>query len=108
MEILFVIVPVLIVLGIVGAVIASGLTSKCPACGKWWGLVQTERKEISREPGVKMVKRKEQHKDSKGHITQIERDVQVRTMRFTYDGAFRCKQCSHELKKIWEEVKETW
>ena len=108
MEILYVIVPVVIVLGIVAAVIASGLNAKCPACGKWWAMVQTEKKEIGREPGVKTVKRKEEYKDSKGNVTQVERDVQVRTMRFTYDGAFRCKHCSHELSKIYEEVKETW
>lgn len=59
MDFLFVLVPLVIVAIIVVKVIASGQSSKCPACGIMWGLKELQRKEIGREPGMKWVTRTE-------------------------------------------------
>ncbi len=108
MEILFILIPVFIVGIILIVVVASGLAGKCPACGKWWGLKELERREIGREPGMKWVTRTETQHDAHGNTTQVQRQVQVRVMRIRYDGWFRCKACRHELRKEFVEEKESW
>jgi ribosomal protein L44E len=98
----------LIVVFIVGAVIASGLSGKCPSCGKWWGLKEVERREVGREPGMKTVTRTETQRDTHGNMTQVQRQVQVHVMRIKYDGSFRCSSCGHTLNKIMVREKEEW
>jgi hypothetical protein len=108
LEFLFVLIPVAIVAFIAFAVIASGLSSKCPGCGKLWGLKELERREISRESGMKWVTRTETHHDSQGHSSQVQRQVQVSVMRIKYDGSFRCIACGHSVRKEFVEEKESW
>jgi hypothetical protein len=108
LEFLFVLIPVIIVAIIVFAVIATGLSSKCPACGKWWGLKELARREIGREPGMKWVTRTETQHDSQGHTSQVQRQVQVKVMRIKYDGSFQCKACGHSLNKEFVEEKQSW
>jgi hypothetical protein len=108
LEFLLVLIPLVVVAVIAFAVIASGLSSKCPACGKWWGLKELDRREISREPGMKLVTRTETQRDSKGQTSQVQRQVQVKVMRIKYDGSFRCKACGHALNKELMEEKESW
>lgn len=108
MEFLFVLIPVAIAAVIALVVIASGLSSKCPACGKWWGLKELERRENSREPGMKWVTRTETQRDAQGHTNQVQRQVQVQVMRIKYDGSFRCNACGHSLNKEIVEEKESW
>jgi len=105
---LVVLIPVVIVGIIVLAVIVSGLSSKCPACGKWWGLKVLAKKEISREPGMKWVTRTETQHNSQGQMSRVQRQVQVRVMRIKYDGSFRCNVCGHSVNKEFVEEKESW
>jgi hypothetical protein len=107
-ELLFILIPVVVVAFIVLVVVLTGLASKCPACGKWWGLKELARKEIGREPGMKWVTRTETRHDSQGNMSQVQRQVQVRVMRIRYDGSFRCNACGHELNKEFVEEKESW
>jgi transcription elongation factor Elf1 len=103
-----VLIPVIIVAAIVISVIASGLSSKCPACGKWWGLKELQRREISREPGMKWVTCTDTQRDSQGHTSEIHRKVQVKVMRIMYEGSFRCTTCGHSLNKEIVEEKDSW
>ena len=108
MEALYVLVPLVIVAIIVIVVVASGVSSKCPACGKWWGLKELARRELSREPGMKWVTRTETQRDSQGRMNQVQRQIQVNVMRIRYDGSFRCSACGHSLCKEFVEEKESW
>ena len=108
MGFLVILIPVVIVAFIVIAVVASGLSSKCPACGKWWGMKEQERREISRQSGMKYVTKTETQHDAQGHVSHVQRQVQVRVMRITYDGSFRCAGCGHSLNKEFVEEKESW
>jgi hypothetical protein len=105
---LLLLIAVVIVAVIVAAVLASGLSSKCPACGRWWGLKESARREIGREPGMKWVTRTETQRDAQGQTSQIQRQVQVKVLRIRYDGSFRCNACGHSLNKEVVEEKETW
>lgn len=97
-----------VVIGVTIAVIATGLSAKCPSCKKWWSMGEVERKELSREPGMKWVTRTETQKDAQGNTSQVQRQVQVHVMRIKYDGLFRCKKCAFEHRKEFVEEKENW
>jgi hypothetical protein len=98
-----------VLLIIVLVVVFTGLASKCPACKKWWSMKELERRELGRQPGVKTVTRKEVRKDAQGNVVgQVERQEQVRVMRITFEGSFRCKGCGHENRRTWEEERENW
>lgn len=103
---------VLIVAGVLALiaviVVATGLSSKCPSCNKWWSMGEAGRREVGREPGMKWVTRSEPQKDAQGNISQVQRQVQVQVMRIRYDGLFRCGKCGHELRREFVEEKETW
>ena len=73
LEFLFILIPLVIIAFIALAVIATGLSSKCPSCGKWLGLKLLERKEISLEPGMKWATRTETQHDAKGQTSQVQR-----------------------------------
>lgn len=101
-------VVLLVVVGITIVIVATGMSSKCPTCNKWWSMKEVERKELSREPGVKTVTRTETQKDLKGNASQVQRQVQVQVMRIRYDGLFRCSKCAFEQRKEFTEEKENW
>lgn len=98
---------VFVVAMVVVAVFATGLSSKCSACGKWWATREIERRETGRENGLKTVKRTDVRKDATGKVVEsVERDETIGVLRITFDTLVRCKHCGHEAHKTVVEEKE--
>lgn len=108
MDISFVLVVVVVLLIIASIVRYSGISTKCPACDKWWAIQEVNRTELRREPGMKWVQRTETQIDSTGKTSQIQRQVHIHVMRVTYDGLFRCKECGYSQQKVFVEDLEDW
>ncbi|MFM8324648.1 MAG: hypothetical protein ACKN9U_07300 [Pirellulaceae bacterium] len=86
---------------------ATGMSSKCTACNRWWAMKETQRKEIGREPGIKKVKRKEVKKDAAGKVLEeVEREETVAVERVSYDTRVECKYCGHEASKMVVQERE--
>lgn len=99
-------VAVVALIALVGLV-ASGVSSRCAACGKWWATTETGRNEIGREHGVKTVKRTDVRKDATGKIVEsVEREEPIGVLRITYDTTVRCKHCGHEARRTLVEEQQ--
>lgn len=98
----------LAIVGVIALIVtATGMSSKCTACNRWWAMKETDRKEIGREPGIKKVKRKEVKKDAAGKVLEeVEREETVAVERVSYDTRVECKFCRHEASKMVVQERE--
>jgi DnaJ-class molecular chaperone len=100
-------VPLAIVGVIAWIVTATGISSKCTACNRWWAMKETDRREIGREPGIKKVKRKEVKKDAAGKVLEeVEREETVAVERVSYDTCVECKYCGDKASKMVVQERE--
>jgi hypothetical protein len=92
----------LAIVGVIALIVtATGISSKCTACNRWWAMKETDRREIGREPGIKKVKRKEVKKDAAGNVLEeVEREETVAVERVSYDTCVECKYCGDKASKM--------
>lgn len=89
------------VLGLI--VLGSGLSGRCPKCGKWWARQRTGSELANQAGGFKTVTVIDKGVTSKGEILAIERKEQRHFTQDTYHHFFKCGKCGYAWYT--EEVK---
>lgn len=94
-------VPVILISIVVGCVIAFfvswGMSSRCPACAKWFSRRVLATNEIDRSTAYETVTRYDITRDREGkEISRTERKEQVRVTHYKYENECECRKCGHD------------
>jgi hypothetical protein len=106
-----------IVLSVVGSIAASGSSTACPSCRRWWARTLSDRTLLDRKRGFRTVTRTDLHSGGySGHSStgrthygttwgETQRQEQVQVLRSSYLNQYACKYCGH----TWDQhaVEET-
>jgi hypothetical protein len=89
-----------IYIGVLIATIVALFTTMCPNCYRLGGREAIDKELISEETRYRKETRIDTIRDNDGHLTTIQREVDVPVKQYTYRNDYRCRVCGH----TWQDI----